>query len=250
MTEEVEKLNSSKLGTKQYWDDFYAVEQKNFSDNSEDEGEVWFSDADAEDKVVKFLIDHTASSAEYVSDEFPFLKDSTTVIDLGTGNGHLVFRVRSEAEFRAELVGIDYSETSVQFANRILQKKKECEEIEDPKNNVKFNHVDFLSTGYTHTGEAFDLVLDKGTLDAIALSGDSLCDGQTGVQLYPAVVRDNFVKHGGIILITSCNFTEDELIKLMDIEGLEVWKTINYPVYEFGGMKGQSISSVAFRRSR
>ncbi|KAK9352982.1 methyltransferase domain-containing protein [Lipomyces doorenjongii] len=249
MAEQVEKLNPSELGTKEYWDQFYALEQQNFAENSDDEGEVWFADVDAEDKIIDFLINHTASSDDNLNDEFPFSPTSTSAIDLGTGNGHLLFRLRSEGGFMGKLCGVDYSETSVAFARHLLAKKKDEQQLEDPDNNITFEHVDFLNFPDGKTNEAWDLVLDKGTLDAIALSGDIIRNGLSGVNLFPTVVRDTLVRVGGIILITSCNFTEEELVKLFSIEGLQLWKSIKYPVYEFGGVKGQSISSVAFRRT-
>ncbi|GAB1518534.1 Protein-lysine N-methyltransferase efm4 [Rhizoctonia solani] len=51
--------------------------------------------------------------------------------------------------------------------------------------------------------------LDKGTYDAIALSGRSE-DGKTIVSRYPPKVAEA-LKPGGMFLITSCNFTEEEL---------------------------------------
>ncbi|KAK9237174.1 methyltransferase domain-containing protein [Lipomyces kononenkoae] len=250
MVDQVEKLNPSKLGTKQYWDEFYALEQQNFDENSDDEGEVWFADADAEDKIIDFIISHTADSEEKLSDELPFSRTSTAAIDLGTGNGHLLFRLRCEAGFMGNLCGIDYAETSVAFARRLLAKKRQEQQLDDPANNIKFEHVDFLKFPDDKENESWDLVLDKGTFDAIALNGDIIRDGLRGVDIFPTVVRDSLVRVGGIILITSCNFTQEELVKLFNIEGLKLWKTVKYPVYEFGGVKGQSISSVAFRRTR
>ncbi|KAK9366185.1 methyltransferase domain-containing protein [Lipomyces kononenkoae] len=250
MADQVEKLNPSKLGTKQYWDEFYALEQQNFDENSDDEGEVWFADADAEDKIIDFIIDHTASAEENLNDDLPFSRISTSAIDLGTGNGHLLFRLRSEAGFMGNLCGIDYSETSVAFARRLLAKKTEEQQLDNLENNMTFEHVDFLKFPEDKENESWDLVLDKGTLDAIALNGDIIRDDMRGVDLFPTIVRDRLVRVGGIILITSCNFTEEELVKLFNIEGLKVWKTIKYRVYEFGGVKGQSISSVAFRRTK
>ncbi|KAK9450068.1 uncharacterized protein V1518DRAFT_405132 [Limtongia smithiae] len=259
---QVEALNSSKLGTKEYWDDFYAHELQNFAENPDDEGEVWFADADAEDKVIEFLIknsdgkDEDDSEDDYDNNDDentpPEFKQATTsVLDLGTGNGHLIFRVRTDAGFYGRLCGIDYAATSVTFANNILSSKVESGSLDDPDRNISFRHVDFLKYDSSTENEGWDLVLDKGTLDAIALSGDKLeSNGMTGIQQYPLAVRDTLLRIGGIILITSCNFTQEELLQLMDISGLEFWKAISYPVFEFGGAKGQSISSVAWRRTK
>ncbi|KAK9474295.1 S-adenosyl-L-methionine-dependent methyltransferase [Dipodascopsis tothii] len=246
----VEALNASKLGTKEYWDDFYAVEKGNFDEHSSDEGEVWFSDADAEEKMVEFVEEHTASSAEAVCGEFPFCRESTTVLDLGTGNGHLIFELRQTAGLGGRLVGVDYSEQSVAFAQQVLQKRaRESDGLDD----IAFVHEDFLAEQFAPSraangGVAYDLVVDKGTLDAIALSSETVRDGKTGVQLYPYVVRDGALKVGGVLLVTSCNFTQAELVRLVAVDGLVVWKTVDYPVFEFGGVSGQKVCTVAFKR--
>ncbi|KAK9475974.1 methyltransferase domain-containing protein [Lipomyces japonicus] len=248
MGDTVLPLNSSKLGTKEYWDKFYQLEQQNFAENSDDEGEIWFDDADAEDKIIDFLIENTSSDDS--TNELPLSLKSTSVIDLGTGNGHLVFRVRSEVGFRARLKGVDYVQSSVDFARQILNKKIIDGDVEDPDSNIEFEQLDFLNLPENSENQGWDLVLDKGTLDAIALNIELIRNGKSGVQLYPEAIRDKIVKLGGIVFITSCNFTEDELRKIMDIDGFEVWKTVKYPVFEFGGVKGQSISSIAFRRTK
>ncbi|KAK9454497.1 methyltransferase domain-containing protein [Dipodascopsis uninucleata] len=244
MADGIASLNTSKLGTKEYWNEFYSVEQNNFNDNSDDEGEIWFADADAEDKILDFLCEHACPGSD-VNDDFPFSRKSSKMIDLGTGNGHLIFRLRSEGGFMGKLCGVDYAEVSVEFAEKILAHKKEIGDIEDPE-SISFRHVDIFNM---ETSENWDVVLDKGTLDAIALNNEPIRNGKTGLQLYPLAVRDSFVRVGGIILITSCNFTTRELIQIMSIEGLEVWATIEYPIYEFGGVKGQSVTSVAFKRT-
>ncbi|EXJ80342.1 hypothetical protein A1O1_08486 [Capronia coronata CBS 617.96] len=120
--------------------------------------------------------------------------------------------------------------------------------------------------------DGFDLVLDKGTFDAISLSSATVSvgpgpsndsDGALSVrerrvcELYPAKVL-SMVKPGGFLLVTSCNWTEEEVISWFTSATLprteesggrfEVYDTIKYPVYEFGGQKGQGVASVCFRR--
>lgn len=225
--EDTKKLNTSKLGTKEYWDDFYELETNNFKENPEDTGECWFADNDAEDKMIEFLIDNTG--------EYRVSSDSS-MIDLGTGNGHLLFQLYEEG-FHGRMVGVDYSAKSAEFAAQILQSKY------PEATNLFFEASDIFSTNW-NPGQ-FDVVLDKGTLDAIALSGIVGENGQSIVQLYPKVVEKLLTKDS-IFLITSCNFTQDELIQIIESEHLKVWKTIEYPVFEFGGVKGASICSVAF----
>nr|CAD7464253.1 unnamed protein product [Timema tahoe] len=66
-------LQSSELGTREFWEDTYALEIGNFQDHG-DVGEVWFGE-DSSLRVTRWL-----SSCDDV------LKDDA-IIDLGCGNG-------------------------------------------------------------------------------------------------------------------------------------------------------------------
>ncbi|KAH3679183.1 hypothetical protein WICMUC_001194 [Wickerhamomyces mucosus] len=210
------------------WDAFYAVEKQNFEENSEDTGECWFSDSDAEEKMIKFLFESLGSLR---------IRDDSTMCDIGTGNGHLLFQIREEG-FKGKFLGLDYSENSVEFAKSIAD--------ENDVNDIDFEIVDIYDNSWKPS-KTFDIVLDKGTLDAIALSGLKFVEG-TAVELYSSKII-KLLEKDSILLITSCNFTEEELIKFITRqEGLKVWKKIEYPVFEFGGVKGQTICSIAFVR--
>lgn len=225
--EDTTKLNTSKLGTKQYWDDFYSLERKNFQANSEDTGECWFNDNDAEQRMIDFLQDNLGQYS---------IAEDASMVDLGTGNGHLLFEMM-ENEFNGQMLGIDYSDESVKFANEIA-KEKGC------SNNVKFEQADIFNENW-NPGQ-FDIVLDKGTLDAIALSGLKTEDGtQSIVNVYNKVI-EKILKPQGVFLITSCNFTEEELTQIIETNNLKIWETISYPTFEFGGVKGTTICSIAF----
>ncbi|CCK69907.1 Efm4p KNAG_0D01550 [Huiozyma naganishii CBS 8797] len=219
------QLNKSKLGTKQYWDDFYAVERKNFKANEEDTGECWFDDNDAEQKMVDFLSDNIEQYS---------IESGSSMIDLGTGNGHLLFEL-AENDFAGPMLGVDYSEESVQFANEIAQSR-------GLSSTITFEQADIFSDDWS-PGE-FDIVLDKGTLDAIALSGLQI-GNKSVVECYSTVV-EKLLKDGGVFLITSCNFTQEELTKIIETDNLKVWETVDYPVFEFGGVKGTPICTIAF----
>lgn len=166
------------------------------------------------------------------------ISEESRILDVGTGNGHLLFELRNEG-FKGELVGIDYSEKSVEFA-RLICKEKEFE-------NVSFEQVDLFESGNqfnSNSKDSFSIVMDKGTLDAIALGGDA-----TLVEKYSSIISKYLVSNG-VFLITSCNFTQDELTKIIlennkDNE-LEYWKNVSYPSFEFGGVKGSTICTLAF----
>lgn len=98
----------------------------------------------------------------------------------------------------------------------------------------------------------FDVVLDKGTFDAVSLScetderGRRVCEGYRGRV-------ERLVRKGGWVVVTSCNWTEEELVGWFeggdgDEGGLERWGRVEYPVFRFGGRLGQSVQTVVFRR--
>ncbi|KAH3902746.1 Efm4p SCDLUD_000334 [Saccharomycodes ludwigii] len=232
--EDTTKLNTSKLGTKKYWEDFYSLEKTNFESNPEDTGECWFSDNDAEEKMIDFLMQNLGTHS---------ITEKSTIIDLGTGNGHLLFSLYEEGFTKAKLHGVDYSHESIKFSNKILSEK-----YPEALDNISFSQVDIFDSEWKPP--RFDIVLDKGTLDAIALSGLKLASGKTVVDAYPSVI-DKLLKDNGVFLITSCNFTQKELIKIAEsCENLKLWKTVSYPIFEFGGVKGTTICTVAFIKQK
>lgn len=209
-------LEPSKLGTKAYWDDFYRREIGNFEENPQDTGECWFDDSGAEDRMV-----------DYIS-ENGMVSEKSRVLDLGTGNGHLLFALR-ESDVPGYFLGVDYSEPSVRFARNVAAAR----EIE-----VDFEHHDLLNE--EPLTPPFDLVLDKGTLDAIALSEDREAKGKYVTKVLP------MIKRGGMFMITSCNFTKAELVKLI---GLPLADEIAYPQFHFGGQTGSSVVTLVFENS-
>ncbi|SCU95811.1 LAME_0F13586g1_1 [Lachancea meyersii CBS 8951] len=225
--EDTTKLNTSKLGTQQYWDDFYAVEKSNFEENPQDTGECWFDDSNAEEKMVDFMLDHLG--------QFCIDKNSS-MIDLGTGNGHLLFQLHEEG-FGGKMVGVDYSFKSVEFAQEILKTQYQ------DSDNFEFSAADIFDPNWQPP--KFDVVLDKGTLDAIALSGLKMANGESIVQAYPEVI-EKLTKKDSVFLITSCNFTEAELKQIIESESLQLWQSIKYPAFRFGGQEGSTICSLAF----
>jgi hypothetical protein len=98
----------------------------------------------------------------------------------------------------------------------------------------------------------FDIVLDKGTFDAVSLADDAkttrVCER------YPRIAQ-RLVRAGGFVVVTSCNWTEEELVSWFvgdDEQGgndrLVVWGRVEYPRFRFGGHEGQGVSTVCFQR--
>lgn len=199
----------SKLGTQKYWDDFYLKESSNFDNNQEDLGEVWFDDAGAESRVIRYLEDEGMHAR--------------SVLDLGTGNGHMLFALR-EADFEGQMLGIDYSQPSINFAQKIN---------EHNQSNVAFKQFDILQDEWQES--AYDIVIDKGTLDAMILSGIP-----NVAERYFENVKPMINKESGIFVLTSCNFTSEELSKLATAHGYK-YTELEYPTFTFGGQKGSSV---------
>ncbi|KAK8848812.1 Protein-lysine N-methyltransferase EFM4 [Apiospora arundinis] len=286
-------LEPSELGTKEYWDNLYTNELTNHAHDPADTGTNWFEDSDAQEKVLDFLADFLAEEATAAATT---AKTDTSFLDLGTGNGDMLFGLR-DAGWTGPMKGVDYSERSVEFARRIedarrkgltprhtfddddnsdddeAQEAKEEGEEEIPA--IDFQIHDILTPSHPlaaqspHGGQGWDVVLDKGTFDAISLSSET--DPATGRRVsesYRARVLP-LVRENGLFLVTSCNWTEDELAKWFageqeteqqEGQGQEDqteerrWKfeqvgRVEYPSFSFGGVKGSTISSLCFRKT-
>lgn len=191
-------------------------------------------------------------------------RDDCSVLDLGTGNGSALFTLRHEGDYKGPLVGVDYSEQSVRLANRL--KTRYASALGSPQHinvsNVTFDVFDLISQKpdkapwWPPGGTGFDLVLDKGTFDAISLTSDTVMN-ESGVEkrmneVYPSKAAA-LIKPGGYLLITSCNWTEDELVNWFtttaDVRGVfQVMGKIKYKAFEFGGRKGQGVATICFQK--
>lgn len=213
--------------------------------------------------------------------------ETTSFLDVGTGNGSLLFLLRggghgsedegandeddednddgnergreerrSRGGFRGSMVGVDYSAASVRLARRVAGERGMGPGGE--KGEVRFEEWDVMreepGTWMPMDGMTggFDVVLDKGTFDAISLCeerderGRRICEG------YRDRVQ-GLVRRGGLLLVTSCNWTEAELRSWFEGDGegkgeLVCWGRVRYPSFTFGGRTGQAISSVCFKR--
>ncbi|CUS12832.1 unnamed protein product [Tuber aestivum] len=240
-----EHLNPNQLGTKQYWDETYTLETQNFGEDPTNEGQVWFSESDAESRILSFL--------RRVAPE------ARSFLDIGAGNGHLLFEIVEEGSWEGGwFVGVDYSDGAVALAKSIAKGRGLAEWGEgegEREGEVGFWVADVMALG-DGEGEmewvprgGFDVCLDKGTFDAISLSNERLPDGRRVYEGYAERVVRVMKAGGGLLVVTSCNWTEEELKgKILASEELEYHGRIEYPSFSFGGQKGQTISSICFRR--
>ncbi|KAL9599363.1 MAG: hypothetical protein Q9219_003896 [cf. Caloplaca sp. 3 TL-2023] len=229
-------LSPSELGTKEYWDTTYRQDLTTHSQDPSYTGAAWFDDSSASQKTLSYLLSLSP----------PLSTTTTSFLDLGTGNGEMLFLLRSEGRFIGRMLGVDYSAPSVEWAKRIAASKGYRSE------DVAFAEWDIMvNTGDWVWGQ-FDVVLDKGTFDAVSLNAETDADGRRVCEGYRAKVVP-MMKKGGRFLVTSCNWTEDELRKWFEGkdavgDGLEWEGRVDYPSFSFGGVTGQSVSGMCFRR--
>ncbi|KAJ3107848.1 Methyltransferase-like protein 10 [Phlyctochytrium planicorne] len=211
------EFDPSVLGTKEQLSIIgsYAVykrEVKNFDDNG-DIGEIWFGEESVE-KMIDWILENITDKA-------------TRTIDLGCGNGHMLLEMSSLGY--TKLVGVDYSQHSVDLAIKVADEQR--------KEGIIYKQMDILKPNASFG--KFQLALDKGTLDAISLSKST-----EDRDKYSAAVA-NLLEDQGILLITSCNWTEEELIGILKND-FTLSGRVKYPTFKFGGVEGQKIVTVAF----
>ncbi|MED6181681.1 hypothetical protein PIB30_021610 [Stylosanthes scabra] len=161
---------SSMLGFQSYWDAAYAGELTNFREHGH-AGEVWFG-ADVMEVVASWtkalcvdvaqgrIPNHVDDvKAEEASELGNKLLSSWSVLDIGTGNGLLLQELAKQGF--SDLTGTDYSEGAISLAQSLANR--------DGFSDIKFLVDDVLATKLE---QEFQLVTDKGTLDAIGLHPD------------------------------------------------------------------------------
>lgn len=243
------------------WNKLYTNELANNSSNPSDIGTVWFDDSDAEAKILEFLSTRTELS-----------RSGTTFLDLGCGNGSLLFSLRevgdddedededeedgddeaqekSAGPWTGRMLGVDYSPQSVALANQIASSRDK-----DEVARMSFQEWDILAGSYSDIliaseADGWDVILDKGTFDAISLSDNQDAQGRRICEGYRERVLP-LVKQGGLFIITSCNWTEKELRAWFESPGgFAMDGQVGYRTFSFGGVKGQTITTLCFRKS-
>ncbi|XP_043453744.1 EEF1A lysine methyltransferase 2 isoform X3 [Prionailurus bengalensis] len=171
----------SALGTREHWDAVYERELQTFQEYG-DTGEIWFGE-ESMNRLIRWMQKR----------EIPL---DASVLDIGTGNG--VFLVELAKFGFSNITGIDYSPSAIQLSGSIIDK--------EGLSNIKLKVEDFLHLSTELSG--FHICVDKGTFDAISLNPDSAIEKRK--QYVKSLSRVLNVK--GFFLITSCNWTKEELL--------------------------------------
>ncbi|KAL4763931.1 putative S-adenosylmethionine-dependent methyltransferase [Aspergillus foveolatus] len=212
-------------------------------------------------------------------------KNQPSILDLGTGNGSMLALLRKRGGFAGDMVGVDYSAKSVELARELqITKRHEAylsdsdeeddegswsddggetkveDEGEEEWHEIRFEECDILNCQedlqskkvpwFPYDKGGFDIVLDKGTFDAVSLMVE-----KSECERYPGIAG-SLVRKGGFLVVTSCNWTEEEVVRWftsaeIQINGsgkLVVWGKVQYPRFRFGGQEGQGVCTVCFQR--
>ncbi|KAB1270940.1 EEF1A lysine methyltransferase 2 [Camelus dromedarius] len=263
----------SALGTREHWDAVYERELQTFQEYG-DTGEIWFGE-ESMARLIRWMQNH----------KIPL---DASVLDIGTGNGvflvelvgtfsiHLktpeicmykrkmvfalplghislslgqkytyvltvfekmnfLLKKKSNAKFGfSNIAGIDYSPSAIQLSGSIIEKEGLC--------NIKLKVEDFLNPSTELSG--FHICIDKGTFDAISLNPDNAVEKRK--QYVKSLSRVLKVK--GFFLITSCNWTKEELLNEFS-EGFELFEELPTPRFSFGGRSGNSVAALVFQKT-
>jgi SAM-dependent methyltransferase len=177
--------------------------------------------------MVDWVIEHVPPSS------------NASILEVGSGNGTLLFGLFDSGYDPLTLHGIDYSPGAVKLSAEIAKSRG--------GSAITFCECDFLTNDPStpqniqrerrNEIEVWNLLLDKGTYDAIAL-GEKDEKGYSPAVKYPSRVT-RLLRPGGYFLITcksslsalaarnfnfgiACNFTEDELKASFETEDTDL----------------------------
>eukprot|EP01132_Coremiostelium_polycephalum_P005784 gene5784-7195_t len=210
------EVDSSVLGTKNHWDKAYERELNCFNETG-DVGEIWFGET-----CLRTLC-KSISKIDSIN------KIESKIIDLGCGNGMTLIQL-AKLGFK-NLNGSDYSETAIELAKKIALEEN-------------FEFINYFMDDITQSKikeNEYDVVVDKGTFDAMALSEDRDKMKKSYLEHVLYILKQN-----GYFIITSCNYTKTELLLFFNDSNFNYIQNVEYPVFKFGGSTGSSQTTLIF----
>lgn len=136
------------------------------------------------------------------------------------------------------LCGVDYSAKAIEYCQLIYGEKSQ---------SIKFQVLDILEPDPSFE-QTFDVLLDKGTYDALCLTPGA--DIQQNRQRYLNFITKH-LQANGYFIIMSCNFTKDELFKFILHSEPNLFECIHEfdtPSFQFGGQVGKQVTGLVFRK--
>lgn len=209
------ELEACDLGTLEYWEERYQEDIINFK-NHGDVGDIWFGE-DILERLLCWI------------EKCSLISKTSSIVDVGCGNGILLVEL-SKKGFE-NLLGIDYSQSAISLAKEIAEKEAL---------NINYQMSDVLEPGFYET--AFDVVLDKGTYDAISLSPNAKENRNIYIETLYKSMKDN-----SLLILTSCNWTKEELDVHFN-EKFDCYSVIPTPQFKFGGKIGSVVTCIVYKK--
>lgn len=225
-------MQSSVLGTYEYWEQTYRREIENYR-NHGDVGEVWFEE-ESQIRIINWMEKNLDRILLTTSNDNGLMRKDLRIVDIGCGNG--MFLIELSRLGYKNLHGVDYSPEAINLAVNIAK---------DQGLNIDYKILSLtdLQACYDYGYGKFDIVHDKGTYDAISLNpNDSILKRKD----YCDIVHD-LLQPNGIFIITSCNWSESELLANFNRK-FELFTTIPTPTFKFGGKVGNLVTSSIFKK--
>jgi len=213
-----QELSPSELGTKDYWTSSYKKELDNFLSHG-DEGEVWFGQQN-ESRIIRYIVANFSKTA--------------AIVDIGCGNGHLLIQLAEKHDFK-NLKGIDYVEEALELARTIVRESNLV--------NIQFERVDLLTK---ECGGNYDVVVDKGTYDAICLMPDMSHEHRRSYIDSIKRLLNKEASQTARFVLTSCNWSKEELLAHFG-DDFDLLEELPAPTFCFGGKQGRTVTSLIFR---
>lgn len=225
---------------------------------------------------------------DWVHDNVPS-EPPPSILEVGSGNGALLCALLEAGYDPRSICGIDYSADAVKLARDISATRK------NGQDHITYEVCDFLKeypqgpggrspTALSDEFAQWDLVLDKGTFDAIALA-EKDSDGNLPADVYPPRIAEVIKPGGYFLIVCKLHFLlyEFGIISLRDSvqlygrrtqrkiciavnrssipvriciflsnnESEVMWRIssrIPFATFSFGGHSGNVYSSVAFQK--
>lgn len=209
---QMEELDVSELGSREYWENRYKDELNNFEEHGE-LGEIWFGE-DIGHRILKWLNKKSVPK-------------SSKILDVGCGNGMFLIELCSDGF--TDLSGIDYSDDAIKLAKSISETRSL---------KIAYSTCDILNG----LDGQFDIIHDKGTYDAMCLNANIN-------EFRPKYLNNiwSSLIFEGLFIITSCNWTKDELNQHFQ-PYFACIDSIPTPQFTFGGETGNTVTSLIYKK--
>ncbi|GMI30074.1 hypothetical protein TrCOL_g3453 [Triparma columacea] len=227
----------SALGTVDHWDSVYQREFANYKDNKDNKGDVWYGEK-AESDAVNYY-------EELWTDLFG-ASDERTTLDLGCGNGSMTALLIERGV--GKVFASDYVQSSVDFTKMYITDAGVLGEGESVDELVFKDDLRNSRWGAGREGGLLSGIADKGTMDAFLLAAEN-----SSPDYVDAVI--SMLEPGGFVVITTCNHTVEDCRgwfekrrEIMQYKWEFLGSRIPHQAFTFGGVKGTTHRTVAFRK--